>query len=258
VVGLSLAAVFLLTLLLYRPGFLAFVSLILVIALLELDHAFRALGLRPATPVAVVAGVVAFVGAYLIGSDGQVLGLVVAVSGGCVWTMLDPQRDKVVASLGATLLMVAWIPFLASFLSLLLLRDDGPAYVIMVVGLTVANDVGAYAFGSRLGRHKLAPAVSPGKTWEGLIGGWVTVLVIAASVIVPFVPGVRVTVALVLGSAITVVATVGDLAESLVKRDLGVKDLGRILPGHGGVMDRIDALAFTIPAAHFILQGFGV
>ena len=109
-----------------------------------------------------------------------------------------------------------------------------------------------------MGRHKLAPSVSPGKTWEGLVGGWLTVLLLAATVTTRTVPGVDLIPALVIGTGITIAATIGDLAESLVKRDLGLKDLGTVLPGHGGVMDRVDAILFCLPTAHLLLLAFGL
>jgi len=174
-----------------------------------------------------------------------------------VWTLLDNRRQNVAASLCSTYLIGLWVPFLMSYAALLLRRPDGRLLTIATVALTVANDVGAYAFGSLWGRHKLAPRISPGKSWEGLAGGLVTVLVLAGLVISQLIVGLGMAGALTLGAGIVVAATIGDLSESLVKRDLGVKDLGRILPGHGGVMDRIDGILFALPAAHFIFVAFG-
>ena len=155
--------------------------------------------------------------------------------------------------------MALWVPFLASYIGLLLARPDGGRwYLMMAIALAVTNDIGAYAFGNRSGRHKMAPSVSPGKTWEGLVGGWLTVLLLAATVTTRTVPGVDLIPALVIGTGITIAATIGDLAESLVKRDLGLKDLGTVLPGHGGVMDRVDAILFCLPTAHLLLLAFGL
>ncbi len=257
-VGVVLAIAFFVTLFLSDLAFLTFVAVVVIVALLELDHAFRARDTKPATVVAVAAGLVALYGGYLDGPPAQVLGLVVAVFGAMVWTLLDPARHRPVASLGMTMLMVCWVPFLASFLGLLLARDDGARYVIMTIALVVANDIGAYAVGHRIGRHKLAPTVSPGKSWEGFVGGLLVVLVIAAAGLPWLLPAVEVGTALVIGAALTVAATVGDLAESLVKRDLGIKDLGTILPGHGGVMDRVDAMLFALPTAHLVLLALGL
>ena len=256
-VGLTLAAVFLGTLFLNAWAFLTFVAILVVIAQLELDSAFRAQGLRPATPVAVGAGLVTIYGAHGLGEAGQSLGLVVLVIGTMLVTLLDGGRRQVAASLGAAFLMTLWVPFLASYAALLLARPDGIWFVMAAIALTVSNDIGAYAFGFKFGRHSLAPSVSPAKTWEGFAGGLATVLLIAAFVTAEVVPGLGRGQALVLGAGIAVAATLGDLAESLVKRDLGVKDLGRILPGHGGVMDRVDAMLFTLPVAHLLLLALG-
>lgn len=257
-VGLLLAGLFLGTLLAAPLAFLTFVALLVIIALVELDHAFRRAGLRPATPVAVAAGMVVLYGAYLAGAQGQSIGLAAAVLGAFAWVLLDPARTRPAVSVGATLLMVLWVPLLASYIGLLLARPDGRWVVMMAVALTVTNDIGAYAVGNRFGRHRLAPEISPGKTWEGLAGGLASVLLVAVGVSVRTVPGVTLTVALVVGAGVTLAATLGDLAESLVKRDLGVKDLGRVLPGHGGVMDRVDALLFALPVTHLLLRAFGL
>ena len=117
----------------------------------------------------------------------------------------------------------------------------------------VGYDIGGYAIGSRFGRHSLAPAISPNKTWEGLVGG--CVVAIAASVgITSQIHPWHVTTALELGLIVAVVAPCGDLVESMIKRDIGVKDMGSLLPGHGGMLDRIDALLFVLPAAYYFVR----
>ena len=138
----------------------------------------------------------------------------------------------------------------------LLTRPDGIWYVVAAVALPVCGDIGAYGFGYRFGRHKMAPAISPAKTWEGFAGGWLTMLVVAA-LIIARTPGFDLPLALVFGTATFLAGTAGDLAESMIKRDLGVKDLGGIVPGHGGIMERADAVIFALPVAHAILSLFG-
>lgn len=258
-VGLTLSAVFLVTIAVGAYAFLTFVAVLTVVAQLELDRAFRAHQTTPATLIAIGAGLVMLYGAYASGEAAQAVGLVVLILGGMVWTLLDNRRRNVAASLASTCLIGLWVPFLASYAALLLRRPDGSGRLLTmaVIALTVTNDIGAYAFGSPWGRHKLAPRVSPGKSWEGLAGGLATVLVLAGLVTARLIPGLGVAGALALGAGIVAAATIGDLSESLVKRDLGVKDLGRILPGHGGVMDRIDGMLFALPVAHFILVAFG-
>jgi phosphatidate cytidylyltransferase len=256
VVGLMLAVLCLATMGIGPYAFLTFVGAILIVAQLELDSAFRTRHVTPATPVAIGAGLVMLYGAYAIGEQAQAAGIVVLLLGAMVWTLLDVKRRDTAASIGATCLIGLWVPFFGSFVGLLLRGDgaaDGRLVVLAVVALTVTADIGAYAFGNRWGRHHLAPSVSPGKTWEGVAGGLVTVLALAALVTARVIPALGVPGALALGTGIVAAATIGDLSESLMKRELGVKDLGRILPGHGGMMDRIDAMLFAFPIAHFIL-----
>ena len=279
--GVGLAVVTVGTLFLSAWAFLAFVMLIIGVALHELDAAMRTKGVRPATPVAFVAGAVMFFGAYLAGSAGQSIGLVVLVIGALAWVLLDPRiavmslpehggpaaRDEsamqplrggpVSTSLGTTLLMGVWVPFLASFIGLLLARPEGAWVVLYVLILAVVSDVGAFAVGSKYGRRRLAPRVSPGKSWEGFGGGLglTAVVGLALSFLPPLALGPF--AGLAMGAGICLAATIGDLAESMVKRDLGLKDLGRILPGHGGIMDRVDALLFALPVGHLVLAAFG-
>jgi phosphatidate cytidylyltransferase len=210
-------------------------------------------------------------GTYAGGAPAQSLGLVLLVLGTLAWTLLDPggrlvsddgdlpgasSGARITGNVGATCLMTLWVPFLTSFVGLLLARPDGAWAVMAAVALAVTNDIGAYAFGNRFGAHRMAPSVSPAKTWEGFSGGIATVLVFAG-LITARAPGFDVPSALVFAVFVAVAATLGDLSESLVKRDLGVKDLGRILPGHGGIMDRVDAIVFALPTAHLILLALG-
>jgi phosphatidate cytidylyltransferase len=266
--GLVLAGLFIGSLVVHPLAFLAFIGVLALIALAELDGAMRSQGLRPATPVAAGAGAVMIIGAHTTGASAQSLGLVLLTIGGLVWTLVDSAssrtatghegRSQAAGSVGATFLMGLWVPFLVSFLGLLLVREHGVWLVMATVALSVTSDIGAYAWGSVLGRHKLAPSVSPSKTWEGTIGGVVTALVVAAGITAPFVPGLDLVASLALAGGVAVASILGDLTESLVKRDLGVKDLGRIIPGHGGIMDRADAVIFALPAAHLILLALGV
>ncbi len=254
--GLVLAGVFLSTLFFSHVSFLVFWSLLVVVALFELDKGLRINGVRPALPVVIGSGLVMVVGAYTNGTPAQSLGLVLLLLGAMAWALLDVGRGNVVANLGATCLMGLWVPFLASYALTLLARPDGHWYVMAAVALTVSGDIGAYGFGNAFGKHKMAPSISPAKSWEGFGGGLLTVLVVAAT-ITANVPGFDLALALVYGVACFLAATAGDLAESMVKRDLGVKDLGGIVPGHGGIMDRADAIIFALPVAQAVLAAFG-
>ncbi|HEX6256219.1 MAG TPA: phosphatidate cytidylyltransferase [Euzebyales bacterium] len=247
------AVLFLASALVSKWALLAFIALILVIGVLEVDAALRTTTARPPTALVLVAGLAMLAGSYVYGARGQLVTLVALVLGVLTWTLLDRADPAPVRSAASGLLIGMWVPFLASFLALLLRRPDGQWYVILTVLLTAASDIFAYAVGYRLGRHKLAPAVSPGKTWEGVAGGLVGAMLVAALVAPLMVDQLSIGLATVLGALVAVVAVIGDLAESAVKRSLGVKDLGRLLPGHGGMMDRVDAMLFTFPAAHLVL-----
>ena len=256
--GLVLAGAFLGSILLLdsKIPFLVFWSVLVVIGLFELDKALRLTGARPALPVAIGAGLVMIAGAFTNGTAGQTFGLALLFLGAMAWTLLDVGRRNVVASLAGTCLMGLWVPFLASFAGSLLARPEGEWYLVACVALTVFGDIGAYAFGMPFGNRKMAPSISPGKSWEGFAGGLITVLAVAALVIARL-PGFDLPLALSFGVASFLAGTAGDLGESMIKRDLGVKDLGGIVPGHGGIMDRADAVLFALPAAHAILSIFG-
>jgi phosphatidate cytidylyltransferase len=148
-----------------------------------------------------------------------------------------------------------YVPLLASFALLLLAfpGDLGRNVFLVMLGLAVLYDVIAYAVGTLWGNRPLAPTISPNKSWEGVIGATLGILIVSLAIvpaIEPFTSSRAVGLALVLA----VVAPLGDLVESAIKRDLGVKDMGTILPGHGGILDRIDAILFAAPAAYYFLQ----
>lgn len=254
--GAALAAVVLGTLAWSPYAFLLVIAVLVGAAVYELDTALRAHGLRPATGVVGGTGLVMVLGAYEAGGPAQSVGLVLLLVGAVVWAVADRAHPRVVESLAATILMGVWVPFLVSFVGLLLVRENGAWLVAMTLALSGVTDIGAYAWGSRLGRRKLAPSVSPGKTWEGVLGAVATALVAgaAASALTSELP---LSTALGIAAVVAVASTLGDLAESAVKRDLGVKDLGRIIPGHGGIMDRADGAIVAIPAVHLLLLALG-
>lgn len=235
-----------------------FIAVLLVIAMLEVDAALRTTDLRPPSAVVLIGGLVTLVGAFLYGPVGQLSGLAVTFFGVVLWSLADGEDPRPLRSAGGALMIGVWIPFLASFLALLLRRDGGEWYVVITVALTAVSDIAAYGFGSQLGRHKLAPAVSPAKTWEGFLGGVFATMVVAGVGAPLIIAELSIGRAMALGALVAVVATVGDLAESAIKRSLGIKDLGRLLPGHGGMMDRVDAMLFTLPVAHLVLLAGGL
>jgi phosphatidate cytidylyltransferase len=171
---------------------------------------------------------------------------------------LAATQGSSTVSVGVTLLGTAWIGF---GLGCVLLLRDTPEFgfvVSLAVLLAIfADDTAAYFGGRALGRHKLAPVISPGKTWEGFVFGTLAaVLVVFVALYEDRDAFLTIGESLLLGAVVAVAAPLGDLFESMLKRDMGVKDSGRLLAGHGGVLDRIDAILFAFPAAYFAVYAF--
>ena len=256
VVGLLLGGVVLGAMALGERVTLAVLTIALLIAAAEWFTALRHAGYQPPTLVGFAAVVALPLAAFWRGADGMVLVLAFALFGAGIWYVGGIGRDRPLANLGVTLLGISYIGVTGAFGGLLLDRPDGAELVLSAVILTVAHDVGAFAVGRAAGRTPLSKA-SPNKTVEGLIGG--TILTVAAALVFisileigPFggEPGSR-SDGVILGIVVAVVAPLADLFESALKRDLGTKDMGSLLPGHGGMLDRIDALLFVLPATYF-------
>ncbi|MCX2711487.1 phosphatidate cytidylyltransferase [Mycolicibacterium sp. J2] len=162
-----------------------------------------------------------------------------------VWRLvghgLDRQPVNYLRDIAATVLLATWVPMFAAFTALLIFADHGGVRVFTVIATVVFADIGGYAAGVLFGKHLLAPAISPKKSWEGL-GGSLLFGVTAAVLIVAFLLDKPAWVGVPLGVLLVITGVLGDLVESQVKRDLGIKDMGTLLPGHGGIMDRIDAM----------------
>ncbi|WP_273651526.1 phosphatidate cytidylyltransferase [Cellulomonas fimi] len=221
-------------------------------ALWELAQAFARRNIHlPLLPL-LVGAVGTLVSAYLAGPEALFVAFMLTVGGVVVWRVLDGSGEAALRDATAGAFAAAYLPFLAGFAMLLLAEPDGPWRVMLFILLVVASDTGGYAVGVLLGRHPLAPSVSPNKTWEGLLGSVVLASVVGV-VGVQAAFGGEPLVGVVMGLATVVTATLGDLAESMLKRDLELKDMGRLIPGHGGILDRLDSLLLTAPAAYVIL-----
>jgi phosphatidate cytidylyltransferase len=166
--------------------------------------------------------------------------------------------DGYVRDVSAGIFAVAYLPLLGATASAMLAEPDGGKRVLTLIILAICSDIGGYAAGITLGRtgaHKLAPVISPKKTWEGLAGSVLTCIV-AGAILLPALLHGHWWQGVVLGAAAVAAAVLGDLAASMIKRDLGIKDFGRLLPGHGGVLDRIDSLLTCAPVVWLLLAAF--
>lgn len=244
---------------------LILVIAVLVVAAFELYETLRTRGYHPATLLGLV-GTASMLGAvYWKGEDAMPLVLSLFVVFTFLWYLAGVVHARPAMNVAITVMAFMYVGFLGSFAALLLripgvtskgvLAHDGITLFLLPVIATVAYDVGAYAIGGSSGRTPLAPSISPNKTWEGLVGATVATFVVTLLSVLffkmhPWTLGR----AFWLAAVVCVAAPLGDLAESMIKRDLGVKDIGRVLPGHGGVLDRVDGLLFVAPAAYYLLR----
>jgi phosphatidate cytidylyltransferase len=188
--------------------------------------------------------------AYFGGAEGLAAATVLAVLVLFLWRSVDPAPDAA-KSLMAGTFTVLWVPFMLSFAMILMRAEDGFLVIATVLLLAVANDTFGYLIGVFFGKHAMAPKISPKKSWEGF-GGSIGGALVIGGLCAVFLLGQPLWVGLVLAVVIVASATAGDLAESMIKRELGVKDMGSILPGHGGVMDRLDSIVFASPMAYLL------
>lgn len=259
VTGLVLASAVLGLLYLGATPFFGLVAAILLIAQAEFYVAARRAGHDPAIALGMVAGGVMLVGAYTRGEAAAGLVLVLMFLFSFVWYLSLEKRRRVVGDLAATILGVAYIPLLGTFAVLLLRRPDGRGAVMAMIAAAVLNDVLAYAGGSRFGKRLIAARISPHKTLEGFGIATLGTVLLAPPLIAIFSVGPwNYPEAVVLAVAISIAAPFGDLFVSLVKRDLGIKDMGSLLPGHGGALDRVDGILMAAPAAYLSLRIFGL
>lgn len=255
--ALAVFGLFLGSLLLGGWWFTAFVILVMVVSVGEFYSTLRTRGYRPLALFGLLGVVLMGVGAHNAGPM-AIAGWAAAASAGTILFFSLTPRRYALANTAVTILGIAWV----GMLSFAILIAGGPhpvSQIMFLVILIAGNDIAAYFVGRSLGRRPLAPKVSPGKTVEGFVGGLIIGVIIAA-VLAVFPPWeeIGVTRAIVTALIVGLISPIGDLAESMVKRALGVKDMGSVLPGHGGMLDRIDGFLFAVPAVYVLFRGFGL
>jgi phosphatidate cytidylyltransferase len=261
--GLVLAAAAFGSLLIGRAFFAVVAALILLVAQGELYGVMHKHHRQPATGVGLVTGALILWGAYDRGEGAVLAMLSLGIMATLLWFMAVPanHRKDTLGNVGLTVFNIAYIPVLGSFLLLTLaLGDDGKNLVAVVIALTFTFDTVAFLAGATFGgssiQRPLAPDTSPKKSWEGLLAATLVTVIVSVGFVGTIAGSFEghVLNEFLLGFVVSLAATFGDLAESLLKRDLGIKDMGSVLPGHGGVLDRIDSLLFTAPAAFFLFR----
>ncbi|MFE6406403.1 phosphatidate cytidylyltransferase [Streptomyces sp. NPDC057837] len=255
-VGVGLGAVIVASLFIVKAVFVGVVAVAVVVGLWELTKRLdERKGIRaPLVPLA-LGGAAMVVAGYVRGAEGAWVAMALTALAVLVWRMTEPPENYL-RDVTAGVFAAFYVPFLATFVAMMLTADDGPQRVLTFLLLTVVSDTGAYAVGWRFGRTKLAPRISPGKTREGLLGAVSFAMAVGALCMQFLIDDGAWWQGLVLGLAVAVSATLGDLGESMIKRDLGIKDMGTLLPGHGGIMDRLDSLLPTAPVVWLLLVLF--
>lgn len=253
---MGLGAVIFASLLIVKAVFVGVIVVAVVVGLWELTSRLQEQkGIKaPLVPLA-VGGAAMVIAGYVRGAEGAWVAMALTVLAVLVWRMTEPPEDYL-KDVTAGAFAAFYVPFLATFVAMLLTADDGPQRVITFLLLTVVSDTGAYAVGWRFGKTKLAPRISPGKTREGLFGAVAFAMAAGALCMEFLIDGGSWWQGLLLGLSVAVSATLGDLGESMIKRDLGIKDMGTLLPGHGGIMDRLDSLLPTAPVVWLLLAAF--
>ena len=237
--------------------FTIFVILVMIVSLGEFYATVRTRGYRPLALFGLVGVALMGFGAQNVGPMAIAGWGAAALVGTILFYSLAPRRNSL-SNTAVTVLGLAWCGMLA----FAILIADGPhpvAHIFFLVFVIASNDIGAYFVGRGFGRRRMAPHVSPNKTFEGFIGGLLLGALVAA-VLAVFPPWQSIGLGRALATAalVGVLAPLGDLAESMVKRSLGVKDMGSVLPGHGGMLDRIDGFLFAVPAVYVLFRGFGL
>ncbi|CUR59786.1 Phosphatidate cytidylyltransferase [metagenome] len=245
----------------YKTAFMVIVAIAVVVAVWELRKGFLAKGIDLPEQPLMAGGVIMVVVAYFYGAPALVTATAVSALVIMLW-LLRRGIDGYVKNATASVFTLVYVPFLGSFVALLLAEggstgferwDDGVKAIIVFILVTIASDIGGYIAGVSFGKHPMAPVISPKKSWEGFAGSLVFCVAAGVGLVVWLLEGDW-WVGVALGLIAVVMATLGDLCESVIKRDLGIKDMSQVIPGHGGLMDRLDSLLATVAPIWLLLH----
>jgi len=259
--ALILIALILVTLLVWKTLFMVVVAGAVTVAIWELHRGFQAKSIDLPEQPLMAGGVVMVVVAYFWGAPALVTATAVTALVTMLW-LLRRGVPGYVQNATASVFTIVYVPFLGSFVALMLSEggatgfdryDAGVKGILTFIAVTAASDIGGFATGVLFGRHPMAPVISPKKSWEGFAGSAVLCVAVGIAMIV-WVLDADLWIGLCLGLIAAVMATLGDLCESVIKRDLGIKDMSHVIPGHGGLMDRLDSLLATIAPIWLLLH----
>lgn len=251
-IALILLAIIFTSMALLPVAFALVVALAFAISIHELIGAYRGSGIYPPGSLLIISGLSLYGVAWWQGSKGLLLALPIAAIINLVW-LLKKGPGEYASRASAALLTLVYLGFLPSFIFLLARDSDGFALISALVILVGVNDTFAYIAGVLLGRHKMAPLLSPKKSWEGFFGGLIAT-VVASAIAFHYLLERSWWVGALMGVVGVLAATFGDLIESAFKRDFGIKDMSSFLPGHGGMLDRLDSATVTAPALWIFLE----
>jgi phosphatidate cytidylyltransferase len=256
VTAVGIAVVALVMLALGRGPATLLVMAIVGLAAFELYVALQRAGYQPATVVGLVGCIGVVWMGYDVGLQSFPLAGALVVIFTFLWYMLEVVKARPIINSAMTFFGFVYVGVLGGFAGVLLSASNGTGIIIGLAICAIGYDVFGYFIGSQFGRSRMAPRLSPNKTWEGLFGGMAAAVILGGIVsqgisLAPW--DGKLSHGLALGFVVAIMAPIGDLAESMIKRDLGVKDLGTILPGHGGVLDRFDAILFCLPAVYYLI-----
>jgi phosphatidate cytidylyltransferase len=245
----------------WKPAFMVIVAAAVVVAIWELHRGLAARQIDIPEQPLMLGGVVMVGVAYFFGAPALVTATAVTALATMLWLLRRGVAGYVQNATAAVFVLV-YVPFLGAFVALLLAEggawefdrwDDGVKGIVVFILVTIASDIGGYVAGVLFGRHPMAPVISPKKSWEGFAGSLVFCVAVGVGLVVWILDG-EWWVGVALGLIAVVMATLGDLCESVIKRDLGIKDMSQVVPGHGGLMDRLDSLLATIAPIWLLLH----